>query len=133
MTAISNIISNALRQGYASEMVHKVILRWRERGAKADGAAVRRWCADNSTDVDRWAKQIDAALWTEASEFAVEQADLAKRQLASIGVDLGGGGAYDLIYFLTRLRPQKPPGDCGTRAGRSPSSSWNPSSAIRWW
>jgi predicted O-methyltransferase YrrM len=107
MTAISNIIANGLRPGYAREMLHKVGLRWRERNSRGECAAVRQWCAAQASDARRWAKRIDPALWDEASHFAAEQAAIAKAKLAPIGADLGGGGAYDLLYFLTRLlRPQ---------------------------
>jgi len=107
MTMISNVISNGLRPGYGREMLHKVALRWRERDRRGESAAVRQWCMAQASDAGRWAKRLDPALWGEASHFAAEQAAMARERLAPIGVELGGGGAYDLLYFLTRfLRPR---------------------------
>lgn len=107
MSTLGNIVSNALRPGYAVEMLNKLRLRWQERGNNRERHAVRKWCIAQSVPVDAWARGLDDQLWEEARLFAAQQRDMASDKLARIGIDLGGGGAYDLIYFLTRLlRPQ---------------------------
>lgn len=103
MTAILNILRNAIRPGYAREMVNKVVTRWRERGAAHERKAVRAWCIAHTKAMEAWAAEIDAGLWNEACEFSESQARHAKERMAGLTLDFGGGGAYHLIYFLTRL------------------------------
>jgi predicted O-methyltransferase YrrM len=104
---MANIILNAIRPGYAREMVHKVGLRWQERRARAERAEIEQWCRARSRDIADWAQALDPALWAEARAFHDKQRRTADEKLRDLGVDLGGGGAYDLLYFLTRLlRPQ---------------------------
>jgi len=103
----ANIIANALKPGSAREMARKVALRLRERRTRAERNKIEEWCHANSRDVAEWANGLDPNLWSEAVEFAEKQRLTADKQLSEVGVDLGGGGAYHLLYFLTRLlRPQ---------------------------
>jgi len=102
-----NIFLNALKPGNAREMTHKMCVRLRERRTQLNGREIEQWCRVHQTDLGSWAKGIDRRLWSEARVFADEQRRHSARLLAGLEVDLGGGGAYDLLYFLTRLlRPE---------------------------
>lgn len=97
---------NSLRPGYLRVMSHKVLLRWQTRNARSSLAAVGAWCEAQQEDEAAWASDLDAALWSDAEAFAVSHARYIEPKLAEIGVHMGGGGHYALLYFLTRyLRP----------------------------
>jgi hypothetical protein len=115
----ANIVINALKPGNAREMAHKLSLRWRERHAQSQRAAVAAWCQAHSTDIQAWASGIDSAAWKEACAFAEDQRRIAEDKLGHLGVDLGGGGAYHLLYFLTRTLRPKVVVETGVAAGFS--------------
>ncbi|WP_324749111.1 class I SAM-dependent methyltransferase [Sphingomonas sp. LY54] len=107
MSTILNLFRNVLKPGYGGVMAHKALLRWRERDAQRTRKEVEQWCRAQARPIDAWARRIDALMWEEASQFAKDQHAMARPRLEALGIDLGGGGAYDLLYFLTRkLRPQ---------------------------
>ena len=115
----ANIIVNALNPANAREMAHKLALRWRERRTGADRARVRQWCRAHSVEIADWAAGQDPELWREACSFGEEQRWSAEEKLRAIGADLGGGGAYHLLYFLTRLLRPTVVVETGVAAGFS--------------
>lgn len=73
-------------------------------------------------DMTSWARNLDEASWSEAEQFCLRQRAVASARLWEVGLDLGGGGAYDLLYFLVRvLRPQTVV-ETGVAAGFSSSA-----------
>lgn len=108
MTTINrlrNILVNAAKPGYLPVMIDKLRARLIDRGS-APRAACLAWCAEQAGDAAAWAKSIDAALWAEAEEFGTDHRVYAELRLREIGLDLGGGGEYAMLYFLTRhIRP----------------------------
>lgn len=106
-TDIFNILSNSLTSRRVGETIRKIGYRWTERGARRQRAEIAAWCAAHATDGASWAKRLDPALWDEAQSFAAAQKSWADARMAEAKVKLGGGGAYDFLYFLTRLvRPE---------------------------
>jgi predicted O-methyltransferase YrrM len=102
---LTNIARNAVRPSYLPEMVRKVYERARYGTREAE--AGRAWAAAHESDLDAWARARDGALWDEALTFANQMmVDVKPRmdELDRLGIDLGGGGCYELLYFLTRLR-----------------------------
>ena len=118
MNSFTNIVSNAFRPGYAAEMARKLGRRLGHL-RRADTRAIASWCSTNATDIDGWARSIDASLWRESTKFADAQRAYAQRQLSELAIDLGGGGAYDLLYFLTRLLRPSTVVESGVAAGFS--------------
>lgn len=101
------VARNALRRGYFSEMVRKVYLRLRY--GRRERQAATLWAARHAQDMGDWARSLDASLWSEASAFVENQRINAIPRLEELkrqGIDLGGGGGSELLYFLARrLRP----------------------------
>ena len=62
---------------------------------------------------------MDPAIWKEAKAFARRQREYAAKKLSGLGLDLGGGGAYDLLYFVTRLLRPTTVVETGVAAGFS--------------
>jgi predicted O-methyltransferase YrrM len=99
---LRNVARNALRPSYFPVMVRK--LKERMRPAHRDEAV--RWAAAQAEDVGAFARSLDPELWWEAGEWAASFEEEARAKLARLDVQLGGGGHYQLLYFLVRrLRP----------------------------
>jgi hypothetical protein len=114
-----NILRNAIRPGFAREMGHKLVLRWSERNARGQREKIEAWCRAQEVDIDAWARSIDRVLWQEACDFADTQRRFADAKLGALDFDLGGGGAYHLLYFLTRLTQPAIIVETGVAAGFS--------------
>lgn len=106
MATLANLLRNSLRAGWGEVMLNKLALRWKERATRVERPEVERWCRAQTSDPESWALALDAKIWNEAKRFARDQKAVASERLNQLGLDLGGGGAYDLLYFLVRvLRP----------------------------
>lgn len=105
---IRAVVRNAVRPAYLPVMTHKVWLRMTV-GHERERVAATRWASERAESVDEWGILIDATLWRESVQFAESLSESAQpqvRRLAAAGVDLGGPGGVELLYFLTRaLRP----------------------------
>ncbi|MFC6086317.1 class I SAM-dependent methyltransferase [Sphaerisporangium aureirubrum] len=105
---IFTVARNAMRPAYLPTMAHKVYLRVRH-GHDRERKAALGWAGAHAQDLDAWGRRADPALWAESVEFArrlAESAGPKVDQVAAAGVDLGGPGGVELLYFLTRsLRP----------------------------
>lgn len=105
-----NIGANSLKRQNMTVMAGKVITRLKERtiGSGAnDSALATQWAAGKAESLERFVTDLNAPLWEETQKTCVELKQSAEAKLAALGKDLGGGGHYPLLYFLTRhLKPQ---------------------------
>jgi predicted O-methyltransferase YrrM len=100
--SLRNIARNATRPDYLPVMARKVAARLRP----SHRDAALRWAADVAEDLPQFTNSLDADLWAEAEEWGREFRPRARARLAALGVELGGGGHFQLVYFLVRhLRP----------------------------
>lgn len=60
------------------------------------------WIKNNVIDIKNYAVSIDANLWEETMEFFNKFEENSIEILKEIKHKVGGGGAYHLLYFLTR-------------------------------
>lgn len=98
------VARNALRPGYFPEMARKVYLR--ARYGRREREAATNWAKSHAQDMAQWAMVLDSDLWDEAAAFGEHMKLLAAprvAELAAKGIDLGGGGGSELLYFLARL------------------------------
>jgi len=100
-------------------MLRKLWLRWSERHLSREREASAIWCREQQVEAAVWAMSIDADLWKEAEGFAIEQQQLGTKKLEALGVRMGGGGFYALLYFLTRLLRPETIVETGVAAGFS--------------
>jgi len=78
-----------------------------DRGRRKFGAARTCGVTRSPEAIEPFAKSISPELWSEAAAFAENLRKKGATKLAVLPVKLGGGGRYDLLYFLTRfLRPR---------------------------
>ena len=118
---VHTIARNAVRPSYFSVMAHKVYLRARY-GIDRERQAATSWAAGHTVDMNAWADRLNSDLWAESLKFAEEmETSLRPRvdELAALGIDLGGGGCHELLYFLTRLRRPRTVLETGVAAGWS--------------
>jgi predicted O-methyltransferase YrrM len=120
--ALFNVLRNALRPGYAREMLNKLSRRLTGPEIEKQAAEATAWCESIAVCADAWARALDPVLWDEACEFASEQAELSDRLKADLGFDVAGGGFYTLGYFLTRLHKPSYIVETGVAAGHSSRS-----------
>ena len=65
-----------------------------------------RWLEAYRSNFSTLATELDPVLWAETEQAVLAQEAHAKRVLDQLDVRLGGGGAYPLLYFITRyLKP----------------------------
>jgi predicted O-methyltransferase YrrM len=116
---LNNILRNAARPGYLMTMAQKVMLRADDYLHPSDPREVRKWCARQAESAEAYARGLSPELWEEASSFTARFRIEATRKLQEVGVTLGGGGHYELLYFLTRMRRPKVVLETGVAAGFS--------------
>jgi predicted O-methyltransferase YrrM len=95
---------NAVRPSYFPVMTRKVYLRARY-GTTRERAAATSWAAGQ--EALAFADELKAMVGPRVDE------------LTALGVDLGGGGCHELLYFLTRLRRPHTVLETGVAAGWS--------------
>ena len=106
-TEIYNIISQFFKINRFFVILGKVKKRIFSRNKISDKLAMINWLENNLTDISLFAKSIDSDLWDESLGISKEISNFAKSKLEFISHDLGGGGAYPFLYFLTRyLKPK---------------------------
>lgn len=117
---MKDIVRNALRRGYLPEMLRKLYTR--THFGFREGPASEAWVKAQAQSMDLWAEKCDPALWREAVEFQRDLRAWAEPKLEPLrrqGIDLGGGGAAELLYFLTRLHQPQVILETGVAAGWS--------------
>lgn len=120
--SLLNLFTNLRRPGYFSVMASKLGRRLTERRLRENTAATMAWCAERVEDAGEFAAALDPALWQEACNFAEAFRDTAAAKVATLQFELGGGGDYRLLYFLTRLRRPQVVVETGVAAGYSSSA-----------
>ena len=73
----------------------------------------------NKQSLDEFCNEIDSNLWVEAETVAQEIKQHGWRILEPLHLDLGGGGCYSLLYFLTRLMQPSVIVETGVASGYS--------------
>jgi len=115
LITVKNLLLNAIKPMFFWVMVSKVLKRFEKR--KPNEAL--QWAIENSSDMDSVFLQIHETLWLEAkSEYARVMRE-AKPTLSNIKHNLGGGGAFPLLYFLCRLLKPQVVVETGVAAGWS--------------
>ena len=119
LSTLRNITQNALRPKMLPEMLRKITLRFTEVTDEKQLDQFVENCRLNHTNAKQWAEAIDAKLWAEAVEFADNQTEYSEKILAEIPVQMGGGGFYALLYFITRVCKPNVVVETGVAAGFS--------------
>lgn len=120
MSKTINIGINAFKRHNFRIMADKVMLRLKEGWSRRkNAAAARAWCREKSASVENWAENLDRELWLETEDCVRRIKEEAEARLSQIDLDLGGGGHYALLYFLTRYLRAGTVVETGVAAGWS--------------
>jgi len=110
---IGTLAGNALRRGYLAEMVRKV---GRRLESDTSDAAVA-WAESVCIPVGDLCTELDRRLWSEACTWAEGFRRRGDSLLASVPYEMGGGGDFAFMYFLTRMMRPRVVVETGVAAG----------------
>jgi len=99
---VLNIGANSMRRRNFSVMLNKVALRIKEQKSKESQEDVLDWCKRQAQPYEVFLKDLDEGLWQEAVNACRSIEQEAQKKLSVLGLDLGGGGHYPILYFFTR-------------------------------
>lgn len=103
MSVWLNILRNFAKPSYGPVMARKLLKRMEPDTRKQ----ANEWAKTRAISIEEFCKPLDPALWEETTQVCANMRVDCESRLREIGVELGGGGAYPLIYFLIRrLRPR---------------------------
>lgn len=123
MSAIlKNMFINFAKSGYACVMTQKIKKRLFEHKDKSVLERNLSWCKEVYQEFDLLANKLNSSLWQESKDFEKILNLRAKAMLEKINVDLGGGGYYPLLYFITRFFKPEIVVETGVAAGYSSQS-----------
>lgn len=119
---INNIISNILKPDRFFIILKKVYKKFFDLKGKHSEQENVKWIKNNCSSFENLAKDIDPLLWEKATEISSKIEKNAKKKLFEIKYNLGGGGMYPMLYFITRHIEAKNILETGVAAGFSSSS-----------
>ena len=96
------VLKNLTKPAYAPEILRKMRSRVIERVPRKEIELNLAWLDGVSEEFDPLAKMFDADLWSESKAFGKDLLARAERILGDLDVHFGGGGHYELLYFITR-------------------------------
>lgn len=116
---LRNLWINFRKRGYGKTMLSKLVKRLEPDSRHA----AREWAASHHhRSIAEYCASIDSDLWEEAELASIKLKQEADMILRDIPVDLGGGGAHPLLYFLVRRHQPTIIFETGVAAGWSSAS-----------
>lgn len=125
---ILNVLQQAANPKRFRTIARKLLLRVADSRGQLSTAQNAKWIRENCKSFESFAKRRDPALWQESVIKAKDLEQRASSVLQAIPYNLGGGGVYPFLYFLTRLIKPSVIVETGVAAGYS---SYSFLSAIR--
>jgi predicted O-methyltransferase YrrM len=103
---IINLISFINTKNRLLTLVEKIFNKFNARSLNINKKKLKNWLLANSTDLNDLLISWDKELFGETVIISKKIKKEANIILSNIDLSLGGGGAYPLLYFLTRkLKP----------------------------
>lgn len=102
-------------------LLHKLFERFTEIG-RDESRISTSWALDNVSSLSDWLEVLDKTIWQETIEATSQirlQCEQSLLPLRKEGLELGGGGAIELLYFMTRLTKPETILETGVAAGWS--------------
>jgi predicted O-methyltransferase YrrM len=125
---IKNVFIQALKPNSFFVMLKKISKRLMDEKGYHSKNENLNWIKSHCSDFKELAVGLDVELWEEADKTSKIMEKNAEKILENIKYNLGGGGAYPFLYFITRyLKP-----DCIVETGVAAGfSSYSFLSAIK--
>jgi predicted O-methyltransferase YrrM len=105
------------RPGAASVLLHKIVKRVRDGAGRYSDNENEAWISANAQRSEDIAKMLDPKLWEEATIFGTRVRERAAPILAAVPFDMGAGGDYEFLYWLTRFTTPAIVVETGVSAG----------------
>jgi predicted O-methyltransferase YrrM len=116
---IINLLSQALDPKRLFVMVKKVLRRFADEPSLLSNRDNLDWLKLNCSNFAVLATGLDADLWDESERVAKDLEVHAEKILCGIKYELGGGGVYPFLYYITRYLNAKCIVETGVAAGYS--------------
>jgi hypothetical protein len=116
---ILNILHAAIFEGIFFTMLHKVWVRFFDKRSSISIEDNLRWLMENESSLAGFCSKLDCKLWREIQDDVNRISICANKTLQNIPFDLGGGGAYPLLYFITRYNKPAVVVETGVASGFS--------------
>ncbi|MFB6225369.1 MAG: class I SAM-dependent methyltransferase [Candidatus Paceibacteria bacterium] len=116
---ILNIIKQATKIKRARVIYNKIIRRIIKIVYGRNDSKVKSLTEEELTDWRLYCKNVDEKIYNESTEFEDKVKERSDRVLSAVDVELGGGGNYVFLYFLTRLTEPSCVVETGVAAGFS--------------
>ena len=101
-----NVVVESLKPGRLPVLVKKLKKRLVDKRGRLSQDENLQWIRSHCSNFETLAKGKDPVLWQESKRFSKRLENRSKKTLKKIPYDLGGGGGFPYLYFLTRyLRP----------------------------
>lgn len=110
---------NSLKRKNLSVMVGKVAVRLQEHKQHKRTENARNWYKQQAEPYTTFLEELDIDLWKETNDTCQSLKTQAEDKLKNLNIDLGGGGNYHLLYFLTRHTQAQTVVETGVAAGWS--------------
>ena len=118
---ILNVIKFSTSLSNQQVLLRKILEKVSEIGRDESEFAFQ-WANKKQVSIDIWLQNVERSLYLEtlgAVETIRKQSQGTIKELQNTGIDLGGGGAIDLLYFFTRLVQPRRILETGVAAGWS--------------
>mgnify|MGYP006423334905 CR=1 FL=1 len=116
---IYNILKFLLKKNNYKILFSKIVKRLEQNYSSLTKTENRIWLEKNCRDFSIDAKKINLNLWEETLLISKEIESSSLEKLNDIEYDLGGGGYYHLLYFVTRFIKPNTIVETGVAAGFS--------------
>ena len=117
--SMKDLAINLFRPTYLPVIAEKVWLRFKELKRHHEAPESWYWCNQVAQPLEEFAEQLNPRLWAETEAFSDRFNKETDSKMAALGIDLGGGGDYRLLYFITRLLKPACVVETGVAAGYS--------------
>jgi len=117
--SIKNVLIQAMKPTRFFVMLKKIFVRMIDAKGSVTNKQNLKWMESNVTDFEKLAVSLDVKLWEEAVLVSGAIEKHAIEVLENIEYDLGGGGCYPFLYFITRYMEPDCIVETGVAAGFS--------------
>ena len=108
ISSVLNVLRFSLNPINSQILLKKLFERVLEIGHN-ESISAEKWARDKSIPLKPWLETLDSSLWSEtlaATGLIRDNCNSTISKLQAEGIDLGGGGSLELLYFWTRkIRP----------------------------
>lgn len=119
-TNLWNVLKfTAAHPGSLKVLARKIRKRLTDGHGKYSEAENIAWIEGHAVSSEAIARRVDPALWEEAQAFGRDVRAHAARKLAEVPFDMGAGGEYEFLYWLTRHRRPREVIETGVSSGWS--------------